>query len=168
MNISISKANEPKKKKLGLFYANLAIAAQYAFSSDFQKGEYGKIISYLTKQEIYLLDMDSLSNYKKLYNLNVPIPKLGIKDLDVIQYIFGYENKKSILEQSLKRHGDIRADKIFVNWICRLSLGKITGYAYLNLPGLHNELVICSPEDKVSKSPYEYIKISNIFASFKY
>ena len=154
--VSVSKENKPKKKPLGIFYANLAIAAWYAFSSDFQKGEHGKIISFITKRDIYLLDMESLSNYKKLYQLNIPVPQSGFKDMDIVQYGFMYENKKSMVEQSLRRRSDARIDKIFVNWLCQLSLGKITGYAYLNLPGFHNELVICTTEDVISPSPYEY------------
>lgn len=137
-------------RKMNNFFGNLPVASYYAFSSDYSKGEHGKVITYMTVDDLILLDMDSLDNYDRLYKLCSDVPKYI--DKDVIEYAFGYNHK----EKQLKRYSHPLIDCAFVKWLSKINLQGIDGYSYIKLPGFHSEVFIFKIRDKINRYPLEY------------
>jgi hypothetical protein len=141
------------------YVGDLPIAAHYAFASDMTQGEQGKIITYRTTQPIILLDMESIRNYQRLSQMNVP----HLEDdefSDILNYTFGYTPGRTQLPSELKRYSDYDHDVQLSQWLCSRDLDGITGYGYLKLPGFHSELLICQPQDKLELYPLEYRFVS--------
>lgn len=134
------------------FFGNLPVASYYAFSSDFSRGEYGKVITYITIRNLILLDMDSINNYDYLYELGYDVPEGISPNEDIIKYAFGYDKK----ERKLTRYSHQAIDSEFVTWLCDLHLQNIDGYSYTELPDFHPEVFICDTEDKIIIYPLEY------------
>jgi hypothetical protein len=141
------------------FYSDFNAACWYAFSSDFQNGEKGKVICMKLKHDVVLLDMDNINTFQLLYQYgNVPD---FCNDQDVIQYAFGYNHKKPIDQQVLKRcsHNDI--DKKFCNWLVNIVKNNninVDGYGFFGSKHFHNEIMLFN--DASSKNlelmPIEY------------
>jgi len=44
------------------------------------------VITFKTKRDIHLLDMDSIHNYDEIYKLGIPIPQSeAVKGMDIIR-----------------------------------------------------------------------------------
>lgn len=132
------------------FYGTLPIASYYAFSDERTKGEMGKIVGYRTTRKLYLLNMESIHNYERIYQISNNIPSGVASDEDIIQYAFGYKTGSD----KLYRDSHYTIDKEFVNWFCDQKFDGIDGYTYLNLPGFHNEVFMCY--QNVEPTGYEY------------
>lgn len=134
------------------FYADLKDALWYAFSSSTPNRERGKVITVTPKQPIYLLDMESIDNYNKLYNEKIKNTS-NADILEKITYAFGYNPK---ISGPLKRNS-IRITDLFVaKWFCNQSLDGINGWGYYQLPNSHEEIMICNAADKLTRLSIEY------------
>ncbi|BCS83589.1 hypothetical protein QLL95_gp0534 [Cotonvirus japonicus] len=140
------------------FYSDFNTATWYAFASDFQKGENGKVICMKSNKQLVLLDMDNINTYPFLYHFD-NIPKYQ-ENKDVINFAFGYDHKKSIKNQNLKRCSCANIDKSFCDWFIKSIEGKINidGYAFSGSKFFHNELMIfdTSIHNKLELMPIEY------------
>ena len=150
-----------------LYAADLNVASYYAFQSE-RRGdaEYGKILVYSLQRDIYLLDMAELENYRALYKLGVEIPQYN-KDVDIINYSFGYKKN----QEKLERYSHPMIDGEFVDWLCKLDIPRLDGYAYEWMAKFHNEVVICNKKYpnliKLEPIEYRYTKYLNENAILK-
>lgn len=151
VNIVRKPQRTDKRASPGSYFADRSVAAHYAFGSDMISGEQGKVITYRTTKPVYVLDMTSINNYRKLHQFEVP--KLQYPEFpDIISYTFGYRPEK----EQLQRYSDFDQDEELVQWLCGLNLGDVSGYGYLKLPGFHSEIMICNWENKMELYPLEY------------
>lgn len=152
-----------KKTSPGSYFGNLSVAAYYAFSSDMIQGEHGKVITYRTTKPIYVLDMTSINNYRKLYQHPIP-ESMGPNSINILTYTFGYTPEK----EQLRRCSHLDIDSELVKWLYNLNLKDIDGYGYLKLPGFHSEIMIFNTQtegifdykDKMELYPLEYRFVS--------
>lgn len=141
------------------WFSNLPVAASYAFKT-IGGGEYGKVISYVVIEDIDLLDMASLNNYERFYELGIKIPYYDPANpsaqsyndrYDLLQTMFGYNKRRRV--NRLERYSDLEQDLLFSYWFCRLNIADGWGYTYL--AGLNPEVFICDLS-KITLTPYEY------------
>lgn len=146
-----------------MWFATLQQANMYAFSSDNTTGEFGKVVTFKVKTQLYLLNMESINNYNKIYSegLAAGLPPSYEDGSNVLNYAFGYgtdPNNKNYL----RRNSFPGFDKELANWICNKKLDKISGWAYSKLPGFHEEIMICDATNNLVKLPIEY-RFSNSY-----
>lgn len=92
----------------------------------------------------------------------MPVSQIEPND-DVLKYAFGYSPKKEKeKEKELFRTSQHYADIQFVEWLCKLSLHRISGYGYgyLELKGTISEIFICNPGNMIELTFYEYRYVS--------
>ncbi|AGF85665.1 hypothetical protein QJ854_gp117 [Moumouvirus goulette] len=139
------------------FFSDFNTACWYAFSSDFQKGEMGKVICMRLKENLILFDIDNVYTFKFFYKYFRNIPKYD-DDTDVIKYAFGYDNNKPITEQVLKRTSNLQIDIMFCNWLINSTKKiNIDGYGFMGTNNFHNEVMIYEKNlNKLKIIPIEY------------
>lgn len=145
-----------------LFFSDFNTACWYAFSSDFQKGEMGKVVCMRLKKDIILLDMDNLKTFELLYQFG-NVPKYSDNN-DVIEYAFGYDKNKPINDQVLKRYSNNMIDQKFCKWFTNsITNINIDGYGFFGSKYFHNEILITndSIKNKLELVPIEYRFVIN-------
>ncbi len=145
-----AKFEDDKLPALPSFYADLNIASIYAFDNDTKSrfGEYGKVITVITKKDIELLD---LSSKKTLASLE----KLKQKNIN-IQATFGTPIEP-------KRISSYSADEKISKWLCE---NNFSGFGYPKYAGFHNEIMICS-NDFIDRYNIEYRSINGLQCLFE-
>nr|WBF70320.1 ankyrin repeat protein [Megavirus caiporensis] len=145
-----------------LFFSDFNTACWYAFASDFQKGEMGKVVCMRLKKDIILLDMDNSKTFELLYQFD-NVPKY-LDNEDVIKYAFGYDKNKSINNQILKRYSNNMIDQKFCKWFTNsITNINIDGYGFFGNKDFHNEIMITSDsiQNKLELVPIEYRFVIN-------
>ncbi|AEQ33394.1 hypothetical protein CE11_01042 [Megavirus courdo11] len=145
-----------------LFFSDFNTACWYAFASDFQRGEMGKVICMRLKKDIILLDMDDSKTFELLYQFG-NVPKY-LDNEDVIQYAFGYDKNKPINNQILKRYSNNVIDQKFCKWFTESIVNiNIDGYGFFGNKNFHNEIMITndSIQNKLELVPIEYRFVIN-------
>ncbi|QGR53653.1 hypothetical protein [Moumouvirus maliensis] len=140
------------------FFSDFNSACWYAFSSDFQKGEMGKVICVKLKENIILFDVDNPYTFKFFYKYFGNVPEYNKKG-DIIKFAFGYDFNKPVTEQTLKRVSTFQMDKQFCNWFVNYSKKfNIDGYGFLGTEHFHNEIMIFEKNisQKLTIIPVEY------------
>ncbi len=127
------------------FFGDLKTSGHYAFRGDKRRGEFGKIITLQLKEEVTLLNITE-KNLDKLallswfpskdfsYAFNYPIPI--------------YTDRIGLFRTS-HRNYDAPVSKFF-------SQSTFDGWGYIGMPGMHDEIVLCSNQKKVERYPVEY------------
>ena len=122
------------------YYATFPIAGYYAFDQEYRNNSaQGKIISYKTNNDICILDMASMDNYKKLETI-------ANKDLKEVLY-----RAFPLRRNAIARDSDTKDDIIFAEEFCKLldtKIPEVSGYGYTSLPGFHSEIMICGEKQK--------------------
>lgn len=118
------------------FYANLHIAAHYAFIRGGDAND-GKVITVITTDDIKILNITP----KTLTSL------LQLKDAPVkyIRESFGTPNK-------IRRHSEAVPDYAIGEWLCDIGF---EGFGYPQLSHFHNEVMLCNT-DKLKRYSLEY------------
>ncbi|AQN67975.1 hypothetical protein [Saudi moumouvirus] len=141
-----------------VFFSDFNTACWYAFSSDFQKGEMGKVICAKLKENIILFNVDNVYTFKFFYKFFKNIPKYN-NNTDIIKFAFGYDFNKPITEQILKRVSNLQIDKEFCSWLVNSTKKlNIDGYGFLGTEYFHNEIMIYQENilKKLNIVPIEY------------
>lgn len=132
------------------FYATLDVASYYAFEGEKYKGEYGKVITARTTDDIRVLDLSSLKSLNQLRK------KLSPNQLEDLDYAFGTTTE-------VDRYSNETIDKDLVEWVCRMGFEGF-GYPKIksqqHIVGFHNEVVICK-NDKLVRGDLEYRVIAH-------
>ncbi len=132
------------------FYADLIIASEYAFDNEARSrfGEYGKVITVITINDIRLLDLSSKKTLASLQKFKQP----GIG----LELVFG-----SPIEP--RRYSNYDADGIISKWLCE---NNFSGFGYPRYAGFHNEIMICSNND-IERYHIEYRSINKLQCLFE-
>ena len=137
------------------FYGTFQVGAWYAFNPD-KDAATQKIECSITTKNIYLLNMESIYNYDKIFDF---IDKTksnsddGDRIKDNIEFAFGYTPRKKQLE----RYSNTDSDRSLSLWLCNffknnLKKSSIIGYAYTNLKGMHGEIMLCDGHNSFKKN----------------
>jgi hypothetical protein len=132
------------------FYANLSIASNYAFDNVVKKrfGEFGKVITVITIEDIKLLDLSSKKTLSSLQKLKQP-------DINIQTY-FGTPVEP-------KRVSGYEQDAKISQWLCE---NNFSGFGYPKYAGFHNEAMICS-NDFIRRYDIEYRSINKLQCLFE-
>lgn len=140
------RIGKPPSISTGFYLADALIATKYAFDARYKEigdSDQSKVLEYVVMEPLVLLDMEVLSNYHRL-SAGFEVPPSGVRDNEsLLEYVFGYHSGRTTLE----RYSHASLDEDFARWFCSLDL--FDGYAYINLPGFHSEIMVCP--DKVTK-----------------
>lgn len=127
------------------YFASLKTAMWYAFSSDFQKGTFGKVIMATTDREFKLLDMTSANNYAKLRQ-NYTVPEWSPGKGDILKYAF---------DDGARRSSHRQIDGEVDDFLCsRAKEIGVDGWGLTSMKGWHDEISVCE-NTGISRSPYE-------------
>ncbi len=148
------------------YYSNLNTALHYAFSSDYQSGEFGKVILIELIEDIFLFDVSKPSNFKQLRSqftvdkkvnsnpfniaeIGDQIP-MAMENIDVLKYSFG---------DGSQRCSHYFIDIIFCLWFKKNI--KLNGWGLKNMTSWnssnwHDEIMISDPQKYVKRMPFEY------------
>jgi len=103
-------------------------ACFYAFASDFQKGEKGKVITVINLVPLRILDMSVVANHAKLRSL-VTFPTY--REMDILRFAY---------EDGTRRRPHLQMDRPVAELILRID--DFDGYGYRTMPGSHDEVVL--------------------------
>lgn len=138
------------KQEPGYSYATLDTALWYAFCSDFQRGDQGKVITLVTNKDLYILDMTKQSNYVYIRSKFRDIPTEG--DMDHFEFAFRSNGKERVSNGTI--------DKELSIWIAKnvdldgWGLKEMSNYG--GKSKWHDELNINKPQSVLTKLGYEF------------
>jgi hypothetical protein len=136
-----------KRKNAGVYYANLAIAAYYAYNPDRGRKWKHVVVEYKTKQPIKVLDMTVWQNLKNVVD---DVPELA----ELFESTHGFHLKKP--KTKLKRFSgglDEEMTELMVGWL--QSNPEFDGFGHVVMTGFHSEFV-CLDRNKLSEEN-EYV-----------
>lgn len=146
----IAKLNEEeytKRKSAGIYYANLAIAAYYAYNPDRGRKWKHVVVEYKTKQPIKVLDMTVWQNLKNVVD---DVPEL----VEIFEGSHGFYLKKP-RKKLIRFSGgsDDEMTELMVDWL--KSNPVFDGFGHVVMTGFHSEFT-CVDRNKLSEEN-EYV-----------
>ena len=136
-----------KRKSAGIYYANLAIAAYYAYNPDRGRKWKHVVVEYKTKQPLKILDMSIWQNLKNIVD---DVPELA----KMFESTHGFNLKKP--KTKLKRFSgglDEEMTELMVPWIKSNPL--FDGFGHVVMTGFHSEFT-CVDRKKLNEEN-EYV-----------
>ena len=142
-----------KRKNEGRYYANLAIAAYYAYNPDNGRKWKHVVVEYKTKQPIKVLDMTVWQNLKNVVDDDPKGPE-GRDLAKIFEDTHGFYLKKP--KKKLIRFSgglDDEMTEFMVDWL--KSNPVFDGFGHVVMPGFHSEFT-CMDRNKLSEEN-EYV-----------
>ena len=145
--IMFNKEEYTKRKNAGVYYANLAIAAYYAYNPDRGRKWKHVVVEYKTKQPIKVLDMTLWQNLKNVVD---DVPELA----EIFEGTHGFYLKKP-RKKLIRFSGgsDDEMTELMVNWL--KSNPVFDGFGHVVMTGFHSEFT-CVDRNKLSEEN-EYV-----------
>jgi hypothetical protein len=147
-----------------VYFANLYAASQYGFplgrSTNRLPGE-GKINMYLVIQPLRIIDMNSTDNWSLLMPSRRSVPNDVRKH---IQYAYGYPVQPNI--GHVYRQSHTNTDIELHRYLCEQAQHlEFDGVGNTNIPGHHNEVVLCNQAalSKLEQLPYKIVMNEELF-----
>jgi hypothetical protein len=133
------------------WFADLKVAGTYAFRQDkvigkpVTQSDGGKIITFRVNRSVRLFDLQNCHSERHLRQI------IGNRDPELLSLLTRIYKCEGDIP---KRNSIIGMDDKIAEWICAHT--DLDGWAYDENIGFHPEVMLCSPDDKIKRIPFEY------------